>query len=507
MRGGSVRTGLMVMSSLIGAVASVNAQSTPAPSTSAELREAVTVDGVFEHIENLAEIADRNGGVRVSGSAGHALSVDYAEDIFLAAGYQTTRQSFEFPGFIINSPSVVQRVSGGASEELAHNIMTYSGSADATAPASVPVGSALGCSASDFGPSNAGTIVLIARGTCGFGQKATHAFNAGVAAAIIYNNGPAPLQAALSTPTSTFSLDIAVVGVSGTLGQELVAQVEEGLVLRVAADTTREPMITSNLLAESIEGDAERVVIVGAHLDSVPVGPGINDNASGVAALLEVAEQMAAVVPRNQIRFALWSAEEFGLLGSSHYVNGLSSAERDRIALYLNFDMVGSPNYVRFILDGDNSAFPVGPGVVAGPPGSGAIERSFREYFESQGLASAEAPFTGGSDYGPFVAAGVGIPSGGLFSGSNGIKTEAQAAIYGGTAGQAYDACYHQACDGLGNVNLRAVDEMSDAIAHGVFTYAFDTSVAPSVSAGALSARRGGLSGPAGAHWHADDLM
>ena len=102
--------------------------------------------------------------------------------------------------------------------------------------------------------------------------------------------------------------------------------------------------------------------------------------------------------------------------------------------------MVGSPNYVRFVYDGDGSG--EGP---AGPPGSAQIEQLFTSYFASQSLASEPTAFDGRSDYGPFIA--VGIPAGGLFTGAEGVKTAAQAAVYGGTAGVAYDPCYHQACD------------------------------------------------------------
>ena len=132
-----------------------------------------------------------------------------------------------------------------------------------------------------------------------------------------------------------------------------------------------ETRTTYNVLADSPTGDPSRTVVVGAHLDSVPRGPGINDNGSGSAGILEIAEQMAArdIAPRNRVRFAFWGAEEFGLLGSEHYVAGLSQAEKDQIELNLNFDMVGSPNYVRFVYDGDNSAFPVGPGAAVGTGG------------------------------------------------------------------------------------------------------------------------------------------
>jgi Zn-dependent M28 family amino/carboxypeptidase len=238
--------------------------------------------------------------------------------------------------------------------------------------------------------------------------------------------------------------------------------------MRVKTDMIAEQRTTVNVIAESPGGDPNNVVVVGAHLDSVARGPGINDNGSGSAAILEVAEQFAhhGRDARNKLRFVWWGAEELGLIGSTYYVNQLSSDELARIRLNLNFDMIGSPNFVRFVYDGDNSAFPVGPGAAAGPHGSGEIEDLFAAYFEGQGLPSAETPFSGRSDYGPFIARG--IPAGGLFTGAEGVKTAEQAAVFGGTAGIAYDPCYHLACDTYDNNNNAGLDQMSDAAAHAI---------------------------------------
>jgi Zn-dependent M28 family amino/carboxypeptidase len=239
-------------------------------------------------------------------------------------------------------------------------------------------------------------------------------------------------------------------------------------------------MTAENLLAESCNGDTDDVVLAGAHIDSVGVNPGIDGNGSGVAVLLEIARQMADVRATNQLRFAFWSGEE-GLWGSNSYVAGLSEDERRRIALYLNVELVGASNSVRFVLDGDRSAF---PDSVPAPPGSEAIEQLFREHFASRGLPSEELPFADrGADYSPFVAAGVDIPSGGVAGATDGAKTDAQAALYGGIAGLPYDLCYHQRCDTIANIDPRTLDEMSDAVAHALMTYAFDTSSLPSVRA------------------------
>ena len=164
-------------------------------------------------------------------------------------------------------------------------------------------------------------------------------------------------------------------------------------------------------------------------------------------------------------RFAFWGAEELNLLGSEHYVDTLSNEDLLDIKANLNFDMLGSPNYVRFVYDGDGSDT-----ATAGPPGSAQIEDLFNDYFASQGLATEPTAFDGRSDYGPFIA--VGIPAGGLFSGAEGEKTEEQADIYGGTAGAPYDPCYHQACDTTNNLNTKALFELGDAAAHATMTLA-----------------------------------
>ena len=210
-------------------------------------------------------------------------------------------------------------------------------------------------------------------------------------------------------------------------------------------------------------------------MDSVAEGPGINDNGSGSAAILEIALQMAQLptAPYNKVRFAFWGAEEAGLLGSEHYVSQLSKQDIKNIALNLNFDMLGSPNFVRFVYDGDGSATPT-----AGPNGSKNIEKVFLDYFKNSAdmapLATEPTAFDGRSDYGPFIA--VGIPAGGLFSGAEEIKTAEEVDIYGGVAGVAYDPCYHQACDDFSNNSDESLDQLTDAAAHAVLTFAMTTS-------------------------------
>ncbi len=282
---------------------------------------------------------------------------------------------------------------------------------------------------------------------------------------VIYNNIAGDLNGTLG---SAFALDIGVTGITQALGQQLATT--PGLVLRLKTDTLREPGTTSNVLAEKAGKNADNVVMVGAHLDSVPEGPGINDNGSGSAAILEVAEQMARVNPQNTLRFAWWGAEEASLVGSTLYVNTLSDEEFAKIALYLNFDMVGSPNHVFFVYDGDNSD---GVGAGPGPAGSAQIETKFEDFYNSRSVPFKGTDFDGRSDYQAFILNG--IPAGGLFTGAEGIKTAAEVALWGGIAGQQYDPCYHQACDTFANNSDVALRTNSDAIAYVTLSYAMST--------------------------------
>ncbi|GAT66219.1 M20/M25/M40 family metallo-hydrolase [Planomonospora sp. ID91781] len=229
-----------------------------------------------------------------------------------------------------------------------------------------------------------------------------------------------------------------------------------------------------NVIADWPGGDPNDVLMVGAHLDSVTSGPGINDNGSGSAAILETALEVArqGLTPAKHLRFAWWGAEELGLRGSQYYVNNLPSAERAKIKGYLNFDMVGSPNAGYFVYDGDNSD---GTGSGPGPAGSAQLERTLQDYFTSIGVPTRGTDFDGRSDYGPFIA--VGIPAGGTFTGAEGTKTSAQATLWGGTAGRAFDPCYHRSCDTTANISDTALDRNADAIAYAVWTIA--TAVPP----------------------------
>lgn len=223
---------------------------------------------------------------------------------------------------------------------------------------------------------------------------------------------------------------------------------------------------TFNILADTA-GNAEHTIVVGGHLDSVPEGPGINDNATGVAAIIETARWMAetGAQPKNRVRFAFWGGEEIDLLGSRHYVNSLSDREISQTALNINLDMVASPNGGRFVHDGDGSRYGD-----AGPSGSAGIESILRDYFAKNSLPAEATIFDGGSDYEPFLQAG--IPVGGLFTGDVVTKTAEQVRKYGGTENEDHDPCYHESCDTIDNVNQELLKDMAGALGYATLSFA-----------------------------------
>ncbi len=451
-------------------------------------RKAVTLAGIREHQAAFQAHSDNNGGNRVAGGPGYEASANYVTARMQAAGYTVSSQYFEFLFNADRTPAVFQRISPAPTtfvDGVDFTSATFSGNGDVTAsvvavdilihntPGTL---STSACEAADFAGFPAGAIALVQRGTCPFGQKVANAAAAGATGVIIMNEGNSPDRVGPVSPTlgALVAPNTATVGTSFAIGNELrngVLNGPTGTTARVRVDRVNETRTTRNIIAETTGGDSNSVIVIGAHLDSVTRGAGINDNGSGSATILEIAEVFASQQreTRNKLRFIWWGAEELGLLGSEYYVGQLTQAEIDQIALNLNFDMVGSPNYVRFVYDGDNSAFPVGPGAAEGPDGSGSIEAAFHDYFDSQNLDSSETPFSGRSDYGPFID--VGIPAGGLFTGAEGVKTAEQAEMYGGTAGAPYDPCYHLACDTFDNNSDKGLDEMSDAAAHSVLLF------------------------------------
>lgn len=440
--------------------------------THAKLLQCVTLAGVRAHQAALQDIATANGGTRAAGTPGYDQTVAYIVARMTAAGYDVTLNPFPF---VYVPPAQLRQTAPLAAT---YETGAFTGSGYGTVAAAVtavdinlvpPRANSSGCEAADFVGFPAGNIALVQRGTCSFAIKALNAQAAGASAVIIFNQGNLATPDRTGLIVGTLAPDSATIPVIGASFADGAALAQPGSTATVRVDPPQN-VTQYNVIAESRDGDPNNVVVVGAHLDSVQRGPGINDNGSGSAAILETAIQMAKVKPRNKLRFAWWGAEEAGLVGSTAYVAGLADDQIAKIALYLNFDMVGSPNHVFFIYDGDDSD---GVGAPAGPAGSAQIEKTFERFFASRGVPAKGTDFSGRSDYGPFIARGV--PAGGLFTGAEGIKDAAEVALWGGTAGQQYDPCYHLACDTYANNNNTALDVNSDAIAYAVLQYAMNT--------------------------------
>jgi Zn-dependent M28 family amino/carboxypeptidase len=463
-------------------------------STAATLVDCVGVDGVKAHLSALQAIADANSGTRASGTPGFDASADYVEKQAGEAGLTVTTQDFQFPFFQQNSAAFAQTAPTPAeyADGKDYAVMSLSGSGRVSGTA-VPVdlqlpptgGSTSGCEAADFAGFGAGSIALMQRGTCEFGVKAANAAAAGAVGAVIFNDGSAPDRQELLLGNLGTPVAIPVVGTPFALGQTL-----QNATLSLQVDAISEIRSTTDVLAELPGEDPSQVVVVGSHLDSVPEGPGINDNGSGSAAVLEVARQLAGSKPKATVRFAWWGAEELGLLGSQAYVAGQPPAELARIRAYLNFDMIGSPNAANFLYDGDDSdATGAGPG----PAGSAQIEDVLEKFFADRGQPTEGTDFDGRSDYGPFIEAG--IPAGGTFTGAEGVKTPEQAAKYGGTAGAPYDPCYHEACDTKANIDDKALELHSGAVAATTAALAFAPELITAAPAPAAAPGGGGAGG------------
>jgi Zn-dependent M28 family amino/carboxypeptidase len=424
--------------------------------------------GAFRHLRALQDIATANGGNRAAGTPGYDRSAEYVSEQLAKAGYQVRFEEFEFPFFEERSPAVLVVNMADGSEQPASTgavrTLANSGSGDVTARlravklglgAEPPAASASGCDGSDFKEFERGAVALIRRGTCQFQTKVENAVAAGAIGVIIMNEGTDGRKDAFSGQLTKL-VPVPVVGISYALGSTVGGEAQAGAVtVHLAVDAIAGKRPSRNIVAEAAGSGDGAWVMAGAHLDSVPEGPGINDNGSGTAAVLEAALQLAQEPAqiRRHVRFAFWGAEERGLIGSRHHVEALSDEEHRRIALYINLDMVGSPNFTRYVQG--PAATDDGPAAVA--------RRELMAEFRERGLNIEDRTGTRfGSDDSSFSQKG--IPTVGLYTGASGAKSEKQASLFGGTAGRPFDPCYHQACDTTENIDRNVLEQNTQAL-------------------------------------------
>ena len=437
-----------------------------------ELRQAVTPDNVFAHQADLEAIANANNNTRDTRTSGYQASVNYVVGQLKSYGYKPQIVQFNLPEWVENSTPVLTRTDidpdesytpGTAADDDSPNVdfITFELSPSGTLT-NVPVvpttdvvipspgGSTSGCEPEDYPAAVSGAVALIQRGTCPFVQKLSEAQSAGAVGVILFNEGDTADRQNALFRAGPADLAIPSVLSSFAVGNELYQAYQAGQnpTVNMTIDAQVKDRFLPQVLAETQGGSPNRVVVAGAHLDSVAAGPGVNDDGSGTSAQLEIAKQIAAhrLVPNQKIRFMWFGGEEEGLIGSEYYAEHLSQDDADRIMVMIDTDMISSPNFARLVYDGDGSV----AGNPEGPPGSGEVERVFTDFWASQGFASEQIPFDGRSDYVGFTDRG--IPAGGIFAGAEAPKTKQQVKLYGGAAGEQLDPCYHAFCDRLGTI-------------------------------------------------------
>lgn len=458
---------LLVVSALI---ASCSTSTAPPPADlGTELADKVTIDGVYGHLTELQKIADANDGNRADGTPGYQASVDYVVKTLRDKGFEVQTPEFErLSGSKGGKPLLTVAGRGFRVDQASLLLTTPRGGLKA--PTLRPRRPA-GCVAADYGSSSMAKAIAVVDDTgCSIVDKQRVAVAEGALGLLVVSRAtpakPVGAPATLFSPGYYHDLTVPV-GIIDPSADAALRRTESPVTLVL----DNEPVMTTsrNVIAQTKTGDTANVVMVGAHLDSVQSGPGINDNGTGVAALLESALQLGAEPEAtNAVRFAFWGAEEVSMDGSKDYLRTLSQDQLDDIALYLNFDMLGSPNPGYFTDDGDQST-QTGQFTPA-PEGSAGIERLLAGRLNSAGVRPADMPLQRHTDYGPFLEAGV--PVGGLTTGSSQAKTEVQARLWGGKAGAAFDPNYHTRSDTIDNVDRSALDVMASSAAFAVGTYA-----------------------------------
>ncbi|CAF1307727.1 unnamed protein product [Didymodactylos carnosus] len=464
-------------------------------SSSKTLVDAIRTDEIMAHLRQLQDIANKANGTRAIGTIGFNNTIDYIHN-YLTQNTNLLIQRDYFPvsSFTLNRDPILIAVVNGIQQNYTYRanftFMQYSASASFSSPVRVTNIPNLGCSADDWNNASPhparDSVALVKRGDCAFVDKSDLAAQYGVAALLLYNDGASPdrLQpvAASVSQGTTFPALFLSFGVGTNLSLSADDNSSNVGVLINIAVKDEPPQSIANVCADTPTGDKTKTIVVGSHSDSVPAGSGINDNGSGTSANLALATNVARLLQtadykryQYRIRFCWWGAEEVGLLGSTDHVNKAKNKTEvgERIEDYLvnlNFDMLGSPNFIFGVYDADTANRNTTPAHAI--PGSQKLTDLFSEYFKKNSLPWTKTDFSGRSDYGPFLAAG--ITAGGLFSGGDDIKSQKERDYYdqmlgqgqGGIVEAIHDPCYHKQCDTIQNINPFAYTKMVHAAAY-----------------------------------------
>ncbi len=459
------RTGIAARVAVLGTVLALLAAACgePAPPTprqpdSRAIAAAITEDGLRARLQALATATEGSDRYRAGGSAGYDRAALFVEQELRAAGWTVTEDAYTGAVFADEGGSSLEV--GGRTfgiDDLRPLIFAPAGNVEGPVVAidgtlDAPVDTARGCAVAHYGTLPPKAIVMVRQGPCLRREQVIAAQEAGAAAFIaVYPQMPPGL---IYRPTLIEArlLEIPAAAVSRAAADALLAAAGGRATAHLVTRARTSAAPTRSILAELPGTEPGAVIMLGAHLDSVIDGPGINDDGSGVAALLEIARALGGTAPRATIRLAFWSGEEIGLHGSVRYASALSTEDARAILVYANVDMIASPNGFAGVYDE--------PGA---PAGSGAARALLTAAVERAGGAPVGVDVGGGSDHYGFAKAGV--ATAGVFSGASEPVSAEQAAISGAVAGRPADACYHQPCDDVSNANLRLARVLAAGLA------------------------------------------
>jgi len=514
-----LRTWSVLLCAAAFTVAPATASADPTPAqcdarandTPSKLVECIQQDDLMAHMQAFQDIADANPGPdgmpsRNSGEPGYKASVDYVAQVMEDAGYNVTIQTYKFDYFAYDGIPAFSEVSPTAHDYVLSEEWGPGQAQGSTSESLVPTGgivlpptetssSTSGCTMADFSLANSGHVALIQRGGCNFGVKVLNATAAGATGVVIFNEGN-PGRTGLTIGSmvdangNSFIPTIPVGFTTFAVGEDLYNQYQDGLapVVNLSVKGIVKPNTDDyNVIAESRGGDKNHVVVVDAHLDAI-YGAGILDNASGSAAILDIAQKMKNVNPRNKLRFIWFGGEELGLLGSEYYVNNLTKTQASHIGYDLDADVFGTPNYIIGILD------PAAPDFFSRIVPATFPNRVYKasqvsrdqsvDFFDQAGF-NHEFLSPNGTDAFTFNA--IGIPASGLLTGQDCCKSQEEVDLFGGLLGNyegnldTFDGgCVDNPfrwCDNLDNVDPDNLTLMSKAFANTVVRMAFDTKV------------------------------
>ncbi|KAI0114898.1 hypothetical protein F4814DRAFT_459743 [Daldinia grandis] len=396
---------------------------------------------IHEHLQALQNITDTYHGNRVTGSAGHNKTIQYIQDHMKSQGYYVEVQPFH-DSIQVNGKATLW----ANGEAFDVEPMGWSPECAFTERPLISV-DGIGCKVADYPQEALGAIVMVGAGGCSLSDKSIAAGKAGAIGLLMYDFTQL-------TP-SLGGLDDRHIPSAKIAYRDAERILEHRLPLSANI---------FDIYTQYKEVSRDSMLLVGTHTDSVSSTPGINDNASGVASLLEIATQLSRFKTNSTVKFAFWTASEPCLLGSKHWMYTVHKEELQKIRLYLDVNMLGSTNGALKVYDGHGSSFGT-----PGPHGSGEAKTTLIQGFEAQGVNFTTTEISNRSDYATFFDAQ--IPFAGLFSGANGLKTWKEVGMFGGNAGVPYDPNYHGPGDNINNINMTILLQNTKALAHAVGIY------------------------------------